>query len=88
MTFRVALFLIAKNRNNPTVNQQGNGQIMKYSHIGILFSNNKKLTTDTHNRLPRWLSGKESACNTRGEDAGSIPGSGRSPGEGNGNPCQ
>ena len=30
--------------------------------------------------------GKESACNAR--DPGSIPGSGRSPGEGNGNPLQ
>ena len=30
--------------------------------------------------------GKESACNTR--DLGSIPGLGRSPGEGNGNPLQ
>ena len=30
--------------------------------------------------------GKESACNA--EDLGSIPGSGRSPGEGNGNPFQ
>ena len=30
--------------------------------------------------------GKESACN--GGDPGSIPGSGRSPGEGNGNPLQ
>ena len=36
--------------------------------------------------LPRWLSGKESAGDA--EDAGSIPGSGRSPGEGNGNPIQ
>ena len=36
--------------------------------------------------LPRWLSNKESACN--GGDAGSIPGSGRYPGEGNGNPIQ
>ena len=34
--------------------------------------------------LPRWLSGKESACNVG--DPGSIPGS--SPGEGNGNPLQ
>ena len=31
-----------------------------------------------------WLSGKRIACNA--EDLGSIPGSGRSPGEGNGNP--
>ena len=30
--------------------------------------------------------GKESACNA--EDQGSIPGSGRSPGEGEGNPLQ
>ena len=30
--------------------------------------------------------GEESACNAR--DLGSIPGSGRSPGEGNGNPLQ
>ena len=37
-------------------------------------------------RLPRWLGGKESACNAG--DAGSIPGSGRSPGGENGNPLQ
>ena len=36
--------------------------------------------------LPRWLSGKEPACQTG--DSGSIPGSGRIPGEGNGNPLQ
>ena len=36
--------------------------------------------------VPRWPSGKESAC--QGEDIGSIPGSGRTPGEGNGNPLQ
>ena len=34
--------------------------------------------------LPWWLSSKESACNAG--DTGSVPGSGRSPGEGNGNP--
>ena len=32
----------------------------------------------------QWLSGKDSAYNAG--DVGSIPGSGRSPGEGNGNP--
>ena len=37
-------------------------------------------------KLPRWISGKESACNAG--DLGSIPGSGRSPGQGNGNPLQ
>ena len=36
--------------------------------------------------LPQWLSGKESTGSTG--DAVSIPGSGRSPGEGNGNPLQ
>ena len=40
--------------------------------------------------LPLWLVGKKevkaSACNAG--DLGSIPGSGRSPGEGNGNPLQ
>ena len=37
--------------------------------------------------LPRWLSDKESPANTGdAKDMGSIPGSGSSPGEGNGNP--
>ena len=36
--------------------------------------------------FPDGLDGKESACNE--EDPGSIPGSGRSPGEGTGNPLQ
>ena len=35
---------------------------------------------------PWWLSGKESACNAG--DRGLIPGLGRFPGEGNGNPLQ
>ena len=36
--------------------------------------------------LPRWLSGKGSACTVT--DPGSIPGWGRSPGEGDGDPLQ
>ena len=36
--------------------------------------------------LPKWLSGKGSAC--QAGDASSINGSGRSPGEGDGNPLQ
>ena len=36
--------------------------------------------------LPWWLSGKESVCNAG--DLGLIPGLGRAPGEGNGNPFQ
>ena len=42
--------------------------------------------TNIYLGLPWWLSSKESACDAR--DLGSIPGSGRSPGEGNGNPLQ
>ena len=39
--------------------------------------------------LPRWLSSKESACNARDTgNMGLIPGSGRSPGGGHGNPLQ
>ena len=39
--------------------------------------------------LPQWLSGKESTCNAGDtEDAGLIPGSGRSPGGGHSNPVQ
>ena len=37
-------------------------------------------------RLPGGSDGKASACNAG--DPGSIPGLGRSPGEGNGNPLQ
>ena len=36
--------------------------------------------------FPGGSDGRESACN--GEDMGLIPGMGRSPGEGNGNPLQ
>ena len=36
--------------------------------------------------LPQWPVGKESTCNAG--NMGSIPGSGKSPGEGNGNPLQ
>ena len=40
-------------------------------------------------RLPRWLSGKESTCSARVPgDAGLIPGLGSSPGGGHGNPFQ
>ena len=47
-----------------------------------------KILKDNHTLLglPWWLSNKEFACNIG--DLGSIPGSGRSLGEGNGNPLQ
>ena len=50
-----------------------NGICIKTMHIG----------------LPRWLSSKESACNAGdARDVGSIPGLGRSPGGGHGNPLE
>ena len=40
-------------------------------------------------RLPWWLSSKESTCSAEDTgDGGSIPGSGKSPGEGHGSPLQ
>ena len=42
-----------------------------------LLSLSGERSTEWRQRLPRWLSGKESACNTG--DTGSIPGSGRFP---------
>ena len=44
---------------------------------------------DILHELSSWLKGKESTCQCRRQrDAGLIPGSGRSPGEGVGNPLQ
>ena len=44
---------------------------------------------DQHKGLPQWFSGKESTCKVGDTgDTGSIPGSGRSPGGGNGNSFQ
>ena len=37
-------------------------------------------------QLPQWLSGEESACSAG--DTGSIPGLGKCPGGGHGNPLQ
>ena len=55
-----------------------------YIYIHILYV--KAEAIDANAGLLRQHSGKESACNAR--DPGSIPGSGRSPGEGDGNPLQ
>ena len=46
----------------------------------------KNLFTGQQWRFPGGSDGKASAC--KAGDSGSIPGSGRSPGEGNGNPLQ
>ena len=53
-----------------------------------LFKNRATILRSLQRRIgfPGGSDSKESACNSG--DAGSIPGSGRSPGEGNGNPLQ
>ena len=57
--------------------------------FGLIFKNLIVIEYYVCKGLPRWLSGKESACNAGAAgDMGSIPGSGRSPGEGRGNPLQ
>ena len=63
---------------------------LKPGYLARLHTKAECQHTDTHlrnfKRQAIWLSGKESAYNTG--DLGSIPGSGRSPGEGNGNLLQ
>ena len=52
-------------------------------------NNNTSLAPLWKNGLPRWLSGKESACQAKDAgDASSIPVSERFPGKGNSNPPQ
>ena len=56
-------------------------------HLFVVdISNSSNLTLISYIVLPGGSAGKESACNVG--DLGSIPGSGRSPGEGNDNPLQ
>ena len=59
-------------RKQTMVTKEGKGEGDKLTHFYTLF--------------PGGSDGKASACNAG--DSGSIPGSGRSPGEGNGNPLQ
>ena len=54
-----------------------------YYHDKYLWNDDK---VRYHMGFPGSSAGKESACNVG--DLGSIPGLGRSPGEGNGNPLQ
>ena len=45
----------------------------------------QRLSVSPQLHQPRWLRGRESTCQA---DVGSIPGSGKVPGEGNDNPVQ
>ena len=56
------------------------------SSVHTSWSQRRPLLVEPHHKLPRWLSGKESA-GSAGAPL-SIPALGRSPGEGNGNPLQ
>ena len=60
-------------------------QMTKWEKIFAKSFRYEGLTSLTYG-LPQWLINKESVCNAG--DLGSIPGSGRSPGGGNGNPLQ
>ena len=61
--------------------------LSSFSFIKSLFSSSfLSAIRFAENGLPDSTDGKESACNAR--DLGLIPGSGRSPGEGNGYPLQ
>ena len=87
-------FLITqiKNRSSKGLNTSydtlWNIQIIKQINVKI----NYLIFHVVYIGFPRWLSGKKkikNACNAGDAgDAGSIPGSGRSPREGNGNPLQ
>ena len=54
--------------------------------MGYSPQGHKRVGHDLKTQLPSDSVSKESACNA--EDPGLMPGSGRSPGEGNGNPLQ
>ena len=60
------------------------------AHRNLMSLEKREMQTQTHRErlLPRWLCG--TICRNAGgaEDVGSIPGSGRSPGGGNGSPLQ
>ena len=67
--------------------------IYMYMYMCIYMYTHTHIDTDGHTQKQLWIQGfpggsdgKASACNAG--DPGSIPGSGRSPGEGNGNPLQ
>ena len=64
----------------PPLFARGFSQVWWSALLLLFFMHFKNL----FHELPWWLSGKESSCNPG--DAGSIPGLGRSPREGNGNP--
>ena len=63
-----------------------NGLFKSYPDNSIVKSDLKIRVSSGLQGLPWWIGGKKSACNAG--DLGSIPGLGRSPGGGHGNPLQ
>ena len=59
---------------------------LSFCTMADTLSSNFSFMTYDYQDFPGGSDGKESAC--KAEDPGSIPGLGRSPGEGNGNPSQ
>ena len=62
------------------------GLLGNFEAISVSNYDLAQLSHFTFRGFPGGSDGKESACNAR--DPGLIPGSGRSPGEGNGSPLQ
>ena len=90
MAVRVGLKIAMKRRG-----VKGKGEKERYTHLNEEFQKIARRDTkaflgdeckeiEENSRMGK--TSKESACNVR--DQGSIPGLGRSPGEGNGNPLQ
>ena len=76
---------------NKTLKTKFNNVMIKTLKAGIKGTNLNiiKYIYDKPTGLPQWLSGKESTCNAGDTgDISLIPGSGRSPGGGRGNPLQ
>ena len=64
-------------------------RVMSHVWCGSIHWVHRLATTALGSGLPWWLSGRESSCNAEDTgDWGSIPGSGRAPGGGHGNPLQ
>ena len=66
--------------------RHGGSRLLKPRKVHLFFLIKKKFSYFYFIGLPRWFSGKESACNAG--DSGSIPRLVRSPGGGNGNTLQ
>ena len=80
------LMLIDRNSTRMFSIVEGRHEIELKGSVSSEHDKTKKPTPKTIKGFPSSSDGKESACNAG--DPGSIPGSGRAPGEGNGYPLQ